>query len=89
MGVLPLVFQPGQNVESLGLTGRERFSIVLPDEIKPRQLIPVEVVREDGTTFRFEARSRLDTPIDVRYYHNGGILQTVLRDLIGGRGAAA
>ncbi|HPH29330.1 MAG TPA: aconitate hydratase AcnA [Pseudomonadota bacterium] len=82
MGVLPLVFEPGQNVESLGLTGREYFSVQLPEDLQPRQTIQVEVRREDGTTFTFGARSRLDTPIDVRYYQNGGILQTVLRDLI-------
>ena len=82
MGVLPLVFEPGQNVESLGLTGREYFSVQLPEDLQPRQTIQVEVRREDGTTFTFGARSRLDTPIDVRYYRNGGILQTVLRDLI-------
>ena len=82
MGVLPLVFEPGQNVETLGLTGREYFSVQLPEDLQPRQTIQVEVRREDGTTFTFGARSRLDTPIDVRYYQNGGILQTVLRDLI-------
>jgi aconitate hydratase len=89
MGVLPLVFETSHNAESLGLTGKETFNILMPDEVKPRQIIPVEVVREDGSKFTFQARSRLDTPIDVRYYQNGGILQTVLRDLISGRGAAA
>ena len=82
MGVLPLVFESGQNAEKLGLTGRERFSIRLPTDPQPRQSVQVDVEREDGSRFSFNARSRLDTPIDVRYYQNGGILQTVLRDLI-------
>ena len=88
MGVLPLVFEPGQNAELLGLTGREKYSIHLPADVKPRQTVQVEAEREDGSKFTFNVRSRLDTPIDVRYYQNGGILQTVLRDLIG-RGAKA
>jgi aconitate hydratase len=82
MGVLPLVFESGQNAESLGLTGSERFTIHLPAELRPRQSVPVEAVRDDGTKVSFTTRSRLDTPIDVRYYQNGGILQTVLRDLL-------
>ncbi|MEI2620450.1 MAG: hypothetical protein V9G09_06880 [Candidatus Nanopelagicales bacterium] len=82
MGVLPLVFEDGQNAEKLGLTGREKFTILTPTELLPRQSIPVEVEREDGSRFTFSARSRLDTPIDVRYYQNGGILHTVLRDLL-------
>ena len=82
MGVLPLVFLPGQNAETLGLTGRERFTIDLGDTLAPRQQVTVRVERANGTTFEFPATSRLDTPIDVRYYQNGGILQTVLRDLI-------
>ena len=53
---------------------------LLPGEVLAR--IPVEVEREDGSRFTFSARSRLDTPIDVRYYQNGGILHTVLRDLL-------
>ncbi len=88
MGVLPLVFEPGQSAEKLGLTGRERFSIRLPAEPQPRQSVQVDVERDDGSRFSFQVRSRLDTPIDVRYYQNGGILQTVLRDLMA-RPAAA
>ena len=82
MGVLPLVFQPGQNAESLGLTGHARYTIQLPTALLPRQEMTVRVDREDGTSCEFTAISRLDTPIDVRYYQNGGILQTVLRDLM-------
>ena len=82
MGILPLVFQDGQNAESLGLTGRELFSVDLGGALTPRQPVTVQVERADGSRFTFVATSRLDTPIDVRYYQQGGILQTVLRDLI-------
>jgi aconitate hydratase len=83
MGVLPLVFQPGDSVASLGLTGRETINIDgLDNNIQPRSRVPVRVTREDGTTFVFEAIARLDTPIEVDYYRNGGILHTVLRSLL-------
>ena len=82
MGVLPLLFEDGQNAEKLGITGREKFTIHTPTELLPRQTITVEAEREDGSRFTFAVRSRLDTPIDVRYYQNGGILHTVLRDLL-------
>ncbi len=85
MGVLPLVFKEGQNAESLGLTGRETFNILgLSGELKPRQELTV-VATADGPSGRrteFTAMARLDTPIDVDYYRNGGILQTVLRGLM-------
>ena len=88
MGILPLVFRPGENAETLGLTGRERYSILLAGEtgesveIRPRQQVTVKVKRDDGTETSFATLSRLDTPVDVTYYKNGGILQTVLRDLL-------
>jgi aconitate hydratase len=82
MGVLPLVFTGGQNAESLGLTGRETYDIQgLSPEIAPRQALTVKVTRPDGSAFTFEVVARLDTPVDVDYYRNGGILQTVLRNL--------
>jgi len=85
MGVLPLVFEDGQNAESLGVTGRETFHIEgLDDNITPRARLLVRAVREDGTELRFHAIARLDTPVDVLYYKNGGILQTVLRSLVQG-----
>ena len=83
MGVLPLVFKEGQNAESLGITGRETFSIAgIDDGITARQELTVTATREDGTRFTFGAIARLDTPVDVLYYKNGGILQTVLRNLM-------
>jgi aconitate hydratase len=83
MGVLPLVFKTGQNAESLGLTGRETLGIAgLQGALRPRQDVTVEVVREDGSRTSFTAVSRLDTEVEIGYYRNGGILQTVLRKML-------
>ena len=83
MGVLPLVYEPGQTAESLGLTGRETFDIAgLSGTLVPRQKVTVRATREDGSVLEFTAIARLDTPVDVDYYKNGGILQTVLRNLV-------
>jgi aconitate hydratase len=85
MGVLPLVFKPGENAESLGLTGRETYDILgIHDDIKPRQVLKVVATDDKGGKKEFEVIARLDTPIDVEYYKNGGILQTVLRNLAKG-----
>jgi aconitate hydratase len=82
MGILPLQFQPGESRDSLGLTGHETFDILgIDGELKPRQLMTVRVTADDGTVQEFQAIARLDSPIDIRYYRNGGILQTVLRRL--------
>jgi aconitate hydratase len=82
MGVLPLVYESGQSAESLGLSGRETFDLSgLEQGLKPRQKVKVRAAREDGSVLEFNAIARLDTPIDVEYYKNGGILQTVLRKL--------
>jgi aconitate hydratase len=85
MGVLPLVFQNGQNAESLGLTGREVIDIEgIGDETlrEPRQELTVRATKEDGTVITFNVIARLDTPVDVDYYRNGGILPAVLRKLV-------
>ena len=88
MGVLPLQFKPGESATTLGLTGREVISVLgISDDIKPRQEVRVEAKQDDGTTIAFNAIARLDTPVDVEYYKNGGILQTVLRGLIKGKPA--
>jgi len=82
MGILPLQFLPGENAETLGLTGRETFSIDgIADGLRPRAELSVRVGGEDGSERRFRAVARLDGEIDVRYYRNGGVLQTVLRRL--------
>ena len=83
MGILPLQFKPGENKESLGLTGREVYDIVgIEKGLKPHQEVTVKVTREDGSTFSFQTIARLDSPIDVTYYENGGILLAVLRRLM-------
>ena len=81
MGVLPLVFIQGQDADSLGLDGTEYFSIPASDEIEPFSEIKITAKKEDGTKFTFKAIVRLETPVEVEYYRNGGILQTVLRNL--------
>jgi aconitate hydratase len=83
MGILPLQFRDGQNVESLGLTGKEEIDIVsLSDDLKPRQDVTVHAKKDDGTSVEFKATVRIDTPVEVEYYRNGGILHTVLRKLV-------
>jgi aconitate hydratase len=87
MGILPLQFRPGETAASLGLTGRETFDVTgLDGGLTPHQSVTVSAVHDaaaggDGTTRRFEAIARLDGPIDVEYYRQGGILPTVLRRL--------
>ena len=84
MGVLPLQFLPGESADTLGLTGRETFSIEgLDNDITPRSEVTVRARRPDGSELAFKAVARLDTPIEINYYRNGGILHTVLRNLIG------
>ena len=83
MGILPLQFKEGENKESLKLTGKEVYDIEgIEGELKPRQEVTVKVTREDGSTFSFQTIARLDSPIDVTYYRNGGILLAVLRRLM-------
>ncbi len=85
MGVLPLQFEAGASAESLGLTGRETFDIVgIADGLEPRCTVEVAATAEDGSTIRFETTARLDSEVDVEYYVNGGILQTVLRKMARG-----
>ena len=79
MGVLPLEFPAGQGAQSLGLDGSETFDIDLPATIEPRQSVRVRATKADGRVTAFEARCRIDTPVEIEYFRNGGILQTVLR----------
>jgi aconitate hydratase len=82
MGVLPLQYEAGTNAESLGLTGRETFSLLgLSEGLTPRRKLTVEAAREDGSRVSFPVIARIDTPVEVDYFRNGGILQTVLRNL--------
>ncbi len=83
MGVLPLEFLPGQSRESLGLTGFEAFEIGgLESGFAPRKKLTVRATGEDGAARTFEVVARVDTPEEVAYYRNGGILPYVLRQLM-------
>ncbi|RLS66642.1 MAG: aconitate hydratase AcnA [Planctomycetota bacterium] len=82
MGVMPLNFINGQSRDTLGLKGDESFTVHIPSNLKPRQLIKVEATRADGSTLAFDTLCRVDTPVEVEYYRNGGILNTVLRKMI-------
>ncbi|GIR77011.1 MAG: hypothetical protein CM15mP78_17100 [Candidatus Poseidoniales archaeon] len=81
MGVLPLTFKDGESHETLGLTGHESFTIPLSDAVQPLEWVTITAQRADGTSVTFEAQVRLDTPVEVEYYRNGGILHTVLREM--------
>jgi aconitate hydratase len=82
MGVLPLQFMPGQTAASLGLTGDETLDFEgLNDQLTPRSQLTVKATRPDGTSFSFETLVRIDTPVEIDYFRNGGILPTVLRKL--------
>ncbi|MCA1801466.1 MAG: hypothetical protein LC662_03295 [Rhodothermaceae bacterium] len=79
MGALPLQFSQGDHPEKLGLDGTEFYSIDVDNDIKPRQKVPVTARKADGSEVKFETVCRIDTPVEVDYYRNGGILHTVLR----------
>lgn len=81
MGVLPLTFIEGESHETLGLDGTEMFSIPVTDDVQPLQSLTVTANHPNGSTKQFEVSVRLDTPVEVEYYRNGGILHTVLRQL--------
>ncbi|MCF6767223.1 aconitate hydratase AcnA [Thiotrichales bacterium 19S11-10] len=82
MGVLPLQFKAGDSAKSLGLDGSESFSIKKLSSIKPRSDVEVEAKKNDGSVIKFNVLARLDADIDVDYYKNGGILQTVLKNMM-------
>ncbi len=81
MGILPLQFLPGESTSGLGLTGRESFTIEGLADLGPRQEVAVVARGDDGRETRFRTVARLDGDIDVTYFRNGGVLQTVLRRL--------
>ena len=81
MGVLPLAFSDGTDAESLGLDGTELYSIPASGDLDPFSEIIVTAKKGDGTVVSFPVIVRLETPVEVEYYRNGGILQTVLRNL--------
>ncbi len=79
MGVLPLTFLDGESADSLGLDGTETFAIDVDDDLQPRQLVKVTATKADGTVTEFMTMCRVDTPVEVDYLRNGGILHMVLR----------
>ncbi len=81
MGVLPLTHTDGDTPESLGLDGTEMFNIPLADDLAPRQTVTVTAKHSSGKTTTFDTICRIDTPVEVEYYRNGGILHTVLRNM--------
>jgi aconitate hydratase len=92
MGILPLQFLPGQNVESLHLSGEEVFAIgdtpgqlkaMLESKFADGKIVPVFAESDLGKTTEFSATVRIDTPQEILYYQHGGILQYVLRQLAG------
>lgn len=82
MGILPLTFVNGQNAESLGLKGDEVYDIEGLNSLAPKSVLTVKAKNADGTTIEFQATALLNTNVEVNYYHNGGILHTVLRNLV-------
>jgi len=83
MGVLPLQFKAGENLDSIGLNGKESYSILgLKDAINPGSEVTVHVERKDGNKMHFNVILRLDTEAEIEYYRNGGILHKVLRDML-------
>ena len=82
MGILPLKFMDGQNAESLGLKGDEVYDIEGVTTVQPKQVLTVKAKRADGSVIEFQATALLNTDVEVNYYRNGGILHTVLRNLV-------
>jgi len=83
MGILPLKFAAGQNVETLGLDGSEVYDIEgLNNDLKPKSEVGVRATKADGSTISFKVQVLLNTSVEVNYYRNGGILHTVLRNLV-------
>ncbi|MFG6115004.1 aconitate hydratase AcnA [Halobacillus sp. MO56] len=80
MGVLPLQFQDGDTIESLGLTGRETFNVEVGENVKPHDLLDVTAVDEQGNKKEFQVVARFDSEVEIDYYRHGGILQMVLRN---------
>ncbi|MDQ5812341.1 MAG: aconitate hydratase, partial [Actinomycetota bacterium] len=82
MGVLPLQFANGQSADSLGLDGKETYDVEGLGDLSPGAELTVRATGEDGTPKEFKVKARVDSPVEVEYLRNGGILQTVLRQLL-------
>jgi aconitate hydratase len=82
MGIVPLQYNEGDSAESLGLTGTEKLSVILPEnpgELKPRQAVTVKV---EDTGKNFQVLMRFDTELELTYYKNGGILNYMIRKVV-------
>ncbi len=79
MGVLPLTFKEGENPAVLGLTGEEKYNIILDDDLQPGAEVIVEAISSEGSRLNFKVVCRIDSPVEMEYYRNGGVLHTVLR----------
>ena len=82
MGVIPLQFTGGENADALGLTGHETYDVEGLTDLSPGAELTVRATSDAGETKEFKARARVDSPVEVEYLRNGGILQTVLRQLL-------
>ncbi|XP_041116661.1 cytoplasmic aconitate hydratase [Polyodon spathula] len=78
MGVIPLEYLPEDTAESLGLTGQERYTIIIPDELTPRMMVDIKL--DTGKTIK--ARMRFDTDVELAYFRNGGILNYMIRKML-------
>ena len=82
MGVLPLQFKEGQDTASLGRTGRETYNIHIDESLSPGQDVPVDISSHSSDKQRIHVICRIDTPIELEYYRNGGILHMILRNIL-------
>ncbi len=85
MGVFPLQFIEGESADLLGLTGEEKYDILRVSDVKPKGEVRIEAKRENSDNIVFKAIARLDSPVEMEYFRNGGILHKFLRDNIGRR----
>ncbi|HEY47610.1 MAG TPA: hypothetical protein G4O14_12625 [Anaerolineae bacterium] len=82
---MPLEFMPGEGVEALNLDGREVYSVLgLKDDLDPGAVLTVKAENEESSIVEFKVQVRIETPIEIEYYRNGGILHTVLRQMLQG-----
>jgi aconitate hydratase len=82
MGILPCQFMNGETPQSLGLTGKETYEIEGVASLTPRKTLTVRAKSDDETEKKFSVLARVDTPEEILYYQNGGILQYVLRQMV-------
>ena len=88
MGVLPLQFKGNDSWESLGIKGDEEIDVIGMDNIRPQQDVTLVVRGKDGSRREIKVLCRIDTPIEIDYYHHGGIMPYVLRELLASAGPA-